>query len=63
MKNGFEDRHDTDSRTHNKATFVSLLISEAICKIGSETYPVDGVECNYDRDNYNQPYLEIENVH
>ena len=33
------------------------------CKIRSEKYPDDGIECDYDRDNYDQAYSEIENFY
>ena len=49
---GVQARIKTDSQTHNNATFDRLPLSNAVCKIGSEKYPVDGIECNYDRDNY-----------
>ena len=29
--------------------------------MGSENYPDDGIECNYDRDKYDQAYTETEN--
>ena len=38
-----------------------LHVSNAVCKIGSEKHPNDGMECDYDRDNYHQAYHEIEN--
>ena len=34
-----------------------------VCKIGSEKYPDDGIECDYDRDKYVQTYSEIENFY
>ena len=40
--------------------FDRLPISNAVCKIGSEKYPDDGIECDYDRDKYDQAYSEIE---
>ena len=33
------------------------------CKIGSEKYPDDGIECDYGRDKYDQAYSEIENFY
>ena len=54
-------RDKTDSQTHDNAIFDSLPISKAVCKIGSEKYPVDRIECNYDRDNYREAYQEIDN--
>ena len=32
-------------------------------KIASEKYPDDGIECDYDRDKYDQAYSEIENFY
>ena len=58
---GFQARNKIDSQTHNNATFDRLPISKAVCKIGSEKYPDDGIECDYDRDKYDQAYSEIEN--
>ena len=40
-----------------------LPISNAVCKIGSEKYPDDGKECDYDRDKYDRAYKEIENFY
>ena len=47
--------------THDDATFDRLSVSFAVCKIGSEKYPDDGIEYDYDRDKYDQAYREIEN--
>ena len=43
--------------------FDQIPISNAVCKIGSEKYPDDGIDCDYDRDKYNQAYSEIENFY
>lgn len=59
----FQARNKIDSQTHDNATFDRLPISNAVLKIGSEKYPVDGIECDYDRDNYVQAYQEIENFY
>ena len=40
-----------------------MPISSAVCKIGSEKFPDDGIECDYDRDKYDQAYSEIENFY
>ena len=48
-------------RKHDNAIFDKLPTSNAVCKIGSKKYPVDGIECDYDRDNYREAYQEIEN--
>ena len=60
---GFQARNEIDSQTHDNATFDRLPISNAVCKIGSEKYPDDGIKCDYDRDKYDQAYSEIENFH
>ena len=60
---GFQARNKIDSQTHDNATFDRLPISNAVCKIGSEKYPDDGIECDYDRDKYDQAYYEIENLY
>ena len=60
---GFQARNKIDSQTHNNATFDMLPISNAVCKIRSEKYPDDGIECDYDRDKYDQAYSEIENFY
>ena len=59
---GFQDRSIIDSQTHNTSVFEQLLISNAVCEIGSKKYPVDGMNCDYARDKYDQAYHEIENV-
>ena len=60
---GFQARNKIDSQTHDNATFDRLPISSGVCKIGSEKYPDDGIECDYDRDKYDQAYSEIENFY
>ena len=60
---GFQARNKIDSQTHDNAVFDTLPISNAVCKIGSEKYPDDGIECDYDRDKYDQAYSEIENFY
>ena len=47
---GFQARKKIDSQTHDTVVFDQNSISNAVCKIGSEKYPDDGVECDYDRD-------------
>ena len=59
----FQARNKIDSQTHDNALFDRLPISNAVCKIGSEKYPDDGIECDYDRDKYDQAYSEIENFY
>ena len=51
---GFQARNKIDSQTHDNSVFDRLPISSAVCKIGSEKYPNDGIECDYDRDKYDQ---------
>ena len=58
---GFQARNKIDSQTHDNAIFDRLPVSNAVCKIGSEKYPDDGIECDYDRDKYDQAYCESEN--
>ena len=60
---GFQARNKTDSQVHDNAVFDRLPISNAVCKIGSEKCPDDGIECDYDRDKYDQAYSEIENFY
>ena len=60
---GLQARNKTDSQTHNNATFDSLSVSNAVCKTGSEKYPDDGIECDYERDKYDQAYSELENFY
>ena len=60
---GFQARNKIDSQTHDNAIFDRLPVSNAVCKIGSEKYPDDGIECDYDRDKYDQAYYEIENFY
>ena len=49
---GFQARKKIDSQTHDNAIFDRLPVSNAVCKIGSEKYPDDGIECDYNRDKY-----------
>ena len=60
---GFQARNKIDSQVHDNAVFDRLPISNAVCKIGSEKYPDDGIECDYDRDKYDQANSEIENFY
>ena len=60
---GFQARNKIDSQTHDNATFDRLPISSGVCKIGSEKNPDDGIECDYDRDKYDQAYSESENLY
>ena len=60
---GFQARNKIDSQVHDNAVFDRLPISNAVCKIGSEKYPDDGIECDYDRDKYDQAYSESENFY
>ena len=43
--------------------FDQIPASNAVCKIGSEKYHDDGIECDYDRDNNDQAYREVENFY
>ena len=60
---GFQARIKIDSQTHDNAIFNRLPISNAVCKIGSERFPVDGIECDYDRDNYREALQEKGNFY
>ena len=40
---GFQARNKIDSQTHVNATFDRIYISNAMCKIGSEKDPDDGI--------------------
>ena len=60
---GFQARNKIDSQIHKNATIDRLPISNAVCKIGSEKYPDDGIECDYDRDKYDQACSEIQNFY
>ena len=60
---GFQARNKIDSQTHDNATFDRLSVSNAVCKIGSEKYPDDRIECDYDRNKYDRAYSEIENFY
>ena len=60
---GFQARNKIDSQVLDNAVFDRLPISNAVCKIGSEKYPDDGIECDYVRDKYDQAYSEIENFY
>ena len=57
---GFQARNKIDSQTHENATIDRLSVSNAVRKIGSEKNPDDEIECDYDRDKYDQAYSEIE---
>ena len=40
---GFQIRDEIDSRTHKNSIFDRVGISNAVCKIGSDKYSVDGI--------------------
>ena len=46
---GFQARIKIDSQFHS-SVFDRFPVSSAVCKSGSEKYPVDGLECDHDRD-------------
>ena len=63
---GFQARYKIDSHLLNNSTLDQFQGSSAVCKIGSEKYPDDGIECDNDRDNYHQACHKIEtffNIH
>ena len=59
----FQARNKIDSQLHANAIFDRLPLSNAVCKKGSEKNPVDGIEGDYDGDNYREAYQEIENFY
>ena len=59
---GFQAGNKIDSQPHN-STFDRLHVSNAVCKIASEKYHDDGIECDYDRDKYDRAYDEIETIY
>ena len=56
----FQARNKVNSQTHDNSTFDQLPVSSAVCRIGSENYPDNGIVCDYDRNNYYEAYNEIE---
>ena len=60
---GFQVRIKIDSQIHENAVFDQIQFSNAVCKLGSEKYPDDGIECDYDRDKYDQAYSEMESFY
>ena len=59
----FQARNKIHSQTLDNAIFDPLPVSNTVCRIGSEKYPDDGIECDYNRDKYDQAYSEIENFY
>ena len=57
---GFQAKKKIDSQTHDNAVFDQIPISNAVSKIGSDKYPDDRIECDYDRDKHDEAYSEIE---
>ena len=57
---GFEDINIKD-KTHDASTFDIMNVTECYCKIGSEFYPKDRMNINYDTKNYNEAFKEIVN--
>ena len=60
---GFQAREKIDSQIHDNAISDRLPISKAVWKIGLEKYPVDGIERDYDRDNYRGAHQEMKNFY
>ena len=48
-------------KTHDASTFDVRNVTECYCKIGSEFFPEDGMNINYDINNYNDAFKEIFN--
>ena len=55
----FQARNKFDAQSQNNSTFDQLSVS--VCKMGPDKYADDGIECDYDRDNYHQAYHEVVN--
>ena len=60
---GLQARNEIDSQIHDNAVFDRIPFSNGVCRIGSEKYPDDGIEYDYDRDKYDQAYCETENFY
>ena len=55
---GFEN-NNVNEQTHDASTFDAMNVTECYCKIGSEFYPEDRMNINYDTNNYNEAFKEI----
>ena len=55
---GFED-NNVNEKIHDASTFDILNVTECYCKIGSDFYPEDRMNINYDANNYNEAFKEI----
>ena len=58
----FQARNKIGSQANDNGLFDRLPTSYAVSEIGSEKHPDNGINCDYDRDNYFQAYYEIENI-
>ena len=52
---GFEN-NSVNEQTHDASTFDIMKVTECYCKIGSEFYPEDRININYDAKNYNEAF-------
>ena len=55
---GFEN-NNVKEQTHDASTFDVMNVTECYCKIGSEFYPEDRMNINYETNNYNEAFKEI----
>ena len=55
---GFEN-NNVNEQTHDASTFDIMNVFECYCKIGSEFYPEDRMNINYETKNYNEAFKEI----
>ena len=55
---GFEN-NNVNEQTHDASAFDVMNVTECYCKIGSEFYPEDRMNINYDTNNYNEAFKEI----
>ena len=58
----FMNTQKFDNQERDNSIFDRLPIVYCVCKIGSEIFPENGINCNYDRDNFCEAYYEIENI-
>ena len=58
---GFMNSNKFGSQIQDNSIFDRLNVVYCICKIGSENFPENGINCNYNRDNYTETYYQVEN--
>ena len=57
---GFENKNVSE-QTHDASPFHIMNVTECYFKIGSEFYPENRMNINYDTNNYNEAFKEIVN--